>query len=294
MHRALGSNTCRASFFGGITMPELGIPPSLADASGQVSLNGALLSMLRVPAPHGQEHKTIAVRLADCDGLRSQANVLINRMYGWRGYGSDHEIAGGEHCVTFTASSENEVIGTLTLTVDTPAGLSTDHTFKRELDRYRKMPGARLCELTKFAVDPATKSPPALAALFHVIFIYGMQRFDCTDLFIEVHPRHIRFYEAMLGFKRVGPPKIDDSVTWWPSDTPVQLMRLKVSAIRRQIDRHAGRTLRDGRSLYPYFFSPEEERGIALRVACLGGGEAKEVGLAPKTSVNQPRCSLAA
>jgi hypothetical protein len=243
--------------------------------------------MRKVPVP-GQEHRTIAVRLADCDGLRSQANLLINRMYAWRGYGDDHQLAGGEHCVTFTASSQDEVIGTLTLTVDTPAGLSTDHTFKEELDEFRKVPGVRLCELTKFAVDPETKSPPALAALFHVIFIYGMQRFDCTDLFIEVHPRHVRFYEAMLGFKRVGPPKVDASVTWWPADTPVQLMRLKVSDIRSQIDRHAGRTTRDGRSLYPYFFSPEEERAIATRVACLGGGDAAVARSTPQSENGNP------
>jgi hypothetical protein len=284
----------RERAYGGVIVPERATAVSPPKEYGQSAVGGALLSMRQVPAPRGQEHKTIAVRLADCEGLRSQANVLINRMYAWRGYGSDHELAGGDHCVTFTASSEDEVIGTLTLTVDTPAGLSTDHTFKDELDAFRKVPGTRLCELTKFAVDPATKSPPALAALFHVIFIYGMQRFDCTDLFIEVHPRHVRFYEAMLGFKRVGPPKIDASVTWWPEDTPVQLMRLKVSDIRRQIDLHAGRTERDGRSLYPYFFSPEEERGIALRVACLGGGEAAPNNSPQSPGLDQPLWSMAA
>jgi hypothetical protein len=226
--------------------------------------------MRRIPLMRGQDEKTIAVRLADCDGLRTQASILINRMYSWRGYGADHHLPPGDHRVTFTASAEDEVVGTLTLTVDTAAGLSTDHTFKQELDEFRKVPGAKLCELTKFAVDPSTKSPAVLAALFHVIFIYGIQRFDCTDLFIEVHPRHVRYYEAMLGFERVGPPKIDNSVTWWPAETPVQLMRLKVSDIRGQIDRHAGTSSRDGRSLYPYFFSPEEEEGIAARVALLG------------------------
>lgn len=233
---------------------------------------GAVLSACQTSPTGEQAERTIAVRLADCDGLRNEASILVNRMYGWRGYGSDHQLSNGDHCVTFTASSDDEVIGTLTLTVDSPAGLATDHTFKAELDEFRKRPGAQLCELTKFAVDPATKSPQALAALFHVIFIYGMQRFDCTDLFIEVHPRHVRYYEAMLGFKRVGPSKIDTSVTWWPEDVPVQLMWLEVAEIRRQIASHAGRGSRGGRSLYPYFFSPDEERGIAARVASLSDG----------------------
>lgn len=236
---------------------------------------GAVLSACRTLPTGGQVEKTIAVRLADCVGLRNEANILVNRMYEWRGYGADHELSNGDHCVTFTASSEDEVIGTLTLTVDTPAGLATDQTFRAELDEFRKMPGTRLCELTKFAVDPATKSPQALAALFHVIFIFGMQRFDCTDLFIEVHPRHVRYYEAMLGFKRVGPSKIDTSVSWWPENVPVQLMWLEVAEIRRQIERHAGRGSRGGRSLYPYFFSPDEEEGIAARVASLSDAPAR-------------------
>jgi len=244
--------------------------PELASSVTSVAYHGALLSMRRFPSSNGKNEKTIAVRLADCDGSRSQASILVNRMYSWRGYGDDHALSAGDHRVTFTASDQDDLVGTLTLTVDTHAGLSTDHTFKDELDYFRKLPGAKLCELTKFAVDPATKSPAVLAALFHVIFIYGIQQFDCTDLFIEVHPRHVRYYEAMLGFERVGPAKIDNSVTWWPPETPVQLMRLKVSDIRDNINLHAGNTARDGRSLYPYFFSQDEEEGIAARVARLG------------------------
>jgi len=191
-------------------------------------------------------------------------------MYSWRGYGAEHALPeeGDQHAI-FTAFVEDEMIATLTLTVDSPLGLSTDQTFKQELDDLRKVPGASLCELTKFAVDPATKSPSVLAGLFHVIFIYGMQRFDCTDLVIEVHPRHVHYYEAMLGFDCVGPAKIDSSVSWWPADTPVQLMRLRVSDIAEHINRFAGRTDKLGRSLYPHFFTKEEEQAVAMRVARL-------------------------
>ena len=213
----------------------------------------------------------IAVRFADDEGLRSQASILVNRLYARRGYGGFHRLESGDHSTTFTATSEDQVVGTITLTVDTPTGLATDQTFKAELDRFRAIPGVRLCELTKFAVDPATNSPRALAALFHVIFIYGKQRYDCTDLLIEVHPRHVRYYEVMLGFTRVGAPRIDGSVEWWPRDVPVQLLRLRVADIRRQIDLHAGGKCGAARSLYRHFFSAAEERGIAARVAAAFG-----------------------
>lgn len=267
---------CRAA-----PMLELAAVGSLEHLRQPQAPNSGLLSARRVLTQSGDEHRMIAIHLAECEGLRSQANVLVNRMYEWRGYGANHQLSNGENSVIFTASLESEVVGTLSLTVDTDEGLSTDHTFKAELDEFRKISGTRLCELTKFAVDPATKSPPALAALFHVIFIYGTQRFDCTDLFIEVHPRHIRFYEAMLGFERISDPKIDRSVTWWPDEAPVQLMRLEVAEIGRQIDRYAGRIREHSRSLYPYFFSSEEARGIAERIARLDGAKVDPAGTLP-------------
>lgn len=238
---------------------------------------GALLCMHQVPVGCDQVRRTISVRLADNEGVRNEASILVNRMYSWRGYGAAHQLMPKANSVTFTASSNDDMIGTLTLGVDSSDGLAADQTFKEELDVFRSTPGMRLCELTKFAVDPTTRSKPALAALFHVIFIYGSERFNCTDLFIEVHPRHIRFYEVMLGFRRVGDPKIDNSVTWWPEGVPVQLMRLEVSEIRRQIQKHAGRSSKAGHCLYPYFFSPEEERGIASRVAALARADAKAI-----------------
>lgn len=206
----------------------------------------------------------MTIRLADCDGQRNRANMLLNRMYSWRGYGSSHELSAGANCVTFTATSDEDVIGTLTLTVDSSAGLAVDRTFKEEIDVFRSAPGAKLCELTKFAFDTSTPARPRLAALFHIIFIYGSMHYECTDLFIEVNPRHCRFYEVMLGFQPVGTPKMNESV-----NAPSHLMWLNVAAIRRLIDEYAGRANAAERSLYPYFFSRKEEEGIYGRLVSM-------------------------
>ena len=60
----------------------------------------------------------MTIRLADCDGQRNRANMLLNRMYSWRGYGSDHELPVAPNSVTFTAMSGEDMIGTLTLNVE--------------------------------------------------------------------------------------------------------------------------------------------------------------------------------
>jgi hypothetical protein len=203
----------------------------------------------------------ITIRLASDSRLRNDANRLLNRMYSWRGYGHHHEIAASPSHSTFTASSDDELIGTITLAVDSPDGLAADELFKDVIDDFRVRPDRSVCELTKFAFETNKPSKPMLASLFHLIFIYGQHAYGCTDVFIEVNPRHVRFYEHMLGFKRIGALKDNVSVA-----APAQLMWLSVAHIREQIDKHAGRG--DGaltRSLYAYFFSPLWRKEVRIK-----------------------------
>ncbi|MBC2668142.1 acetyltransferase [Novosphingobium piscinae] len=206
--------------------------------------------------------KTITVRLADVEGERNTATALIKRKYSSRGYGAHHKVPNRSNAVTFTASTNGNLIGTLSLTVDSPLGLACDKTFKAELDAYRAVPGAKLCELTRFAFDTSRPSLHLLASLFHIIFIYGTHHYNCTDLFIEVAARHRRFYQAMLGFKPAAEPRVNDAV-----GVTSHLMVLKVADIRRMIDEHKRDPKAAGHSLYVYFFSRQEELGIYQRLA---------------------------
>jgi hypothetical protein len=89
---------------------------------------------------------------------------------------------------------------------------------------------------TTLASDAEMPSKPLLASLFRIVLIYGQRRHRCTGLFIEVNPRHRRFYEAMLGFQAIADLKNNESV-----GAPSQLIWLKVSEIRPRIDQHASR-----------------------------------------------------
>ena len=205
--------------------------------------------------------RPIAIRLANTNGHRNAAHILLNRRYSWRGYGSNHIIAASPSHTTFTASAQDEVMGTITLVTDSAKGLAADALYKSEIDEIRARPGASVCELTKFAFDAMTSSPAILASLFHLIFIYGHREYGCTDLFIEVTPRHARFYEMMLGFKRLGDVKMNESVS-----VEGQLLWISVADIREKINQYAGEDRSKTRSLYRYFFSPKEEDGLYARM----------------------------
>ncbi|MBB6134264.1 hypothetical protein HD842_002406 [Massilia aurea] len=204
------------------------------------------------------------IRLTDTSDGRNSASMLINRMYAWRGYSGDHQPSNDPNRITLTATDKGDVVGTLSIGIDSEVGLMADEVFGAELDAHRAN-GARLCEFTKFAFDPSVRSKTALANVFHLAVIYARDMHGCTDIIIEVNPRHRRFYERMLGFRKEGELKVNTRV-----DAPAYLLRVNLNYVTEQISIFGGTFAADGeteeRSFYPYFFSPREERGIINRL----------------------------
>jgi hypothetical protein len=202
------------------------------------------------------------IRLTDTADGRNSASMLISKMYAWRGYAGTHQLSDDPNRITLTAADQGETVGTLTIGIDSAIGLAADQIFKAELDAHRER-GARLCEFTKFAFDTNVRSKTALANLFHLAVIYARDINHCTDIMIEVNPRHRRFYEHMLGFVRETEVRNNPRV-----NAPAYLLRVNLAYVTEQIERHGG-TFSSGtteRSFYPYFFSPREEHGIINRL----------------------------
>lgn len=135
---------------------------------------------------------------------RRSANNLVDRMYATLGYQttsiSEEESS---YTMTFLASDHNVSVGTLTIGSDSSEGLLADGLFADEVGRFRRK-GSQMCEFNKLAMDRRARSLRLLASLFHVAYIYP-HRIKCLhNLLIEVNPRHLRYYEVMLGFKMIG------------------------------------------------------------------------------------------
>jgi hypothetical protein len=204
----------------------------------------------------------IGIRLADTAEGRNSASLLISKMYAWRGYAGVHHLDDDPNRLTLTASDQGNVIGTLTIGVDSHVGLLADGVFKVELDRYRNA-GARVCEVSKFAFDTSVRSKLGLASMFHLAVIYARDFYHCTHIFIEVNPRHRRFYEQMLGFQCQGEMKINARV-----NAPAYLLCVDLEYVTEQIEAHGGSGPGNTteRSFYPLFFSAREENSIIERL----------------------------
>lgn len=209
--------------------------------------------------------RIFGIRAADVDERRNSASMLISKMYTWRGYTGNHQVGNDPNRITLTASDKGEVIGTLSLGLDSQVGLLADEVFQDRIDPYRAR--GKVCEIVKLAIDPAVKSKAVLASLFHVAFIYARDLNACSEIFIEVNPRHRRFYESMLGFEVECASRHNPRV-----DAPAVLLRVNTVFGTEQIVTRGGKSSNPGndRSMFPYFFSSREEAGIINRLKLIG------------------------
>jgi hypothetical protein len=203
------------------------------------------------------------IRAAETSGERRSASALLSRMYATRGYQSAH-FADEESALakTFLASDLNAAIGTLTIGLDSPARLKVDELFPNEVERFRDA-GLRICEFTKLAMDRHARSPRLLASMFHVAYIYAHRVKELTHLLIEVNPRHVRYYEIMLGFDVIAGARHNPRV-----NAPAVLLSLDLCHAERQIRLFGGRPemCTVERSAYPHFFPVKDEEGIFGRL----------------------------
>jgi hypothetical protein len=211
------------------------------------------------------EQTLFKVRLADNEGRRNTASMLVKKMYSWRGYKIAWQAKQQPNRVSLVASHGTNAIATISIGFDSPDGLLVEELYKDEVDAIRAT-GARVCEFTKLAVDGAIRSKRVLATLFHIAYIYARRINGFTDLLIEVNPRHVRFYEQMLGFKQYGEERLSPRV-----NAPAVMLVLNLQYCGEQIEKFGGQPhlARVEKSLYPYVFSLSEERGIIGRLGKL-------------------------
>lgn len=201
------------------------------------------------------------LRLANSRGLQSESGALVQRMYASRGYKNTERasIRLANEATLQTCRGE-QVFGTLTVRYDSDAGLAADDLYRSELDTYR-LGGARVAELTRLAVDPELGSKEVLGALFHAAYIFCGPAADVSDVFIEVNPRHVAFYQRMLNFRQAGEPRICARV-----DAPAVLLHVDVAYVGEQAARYGGGDAQGQRSLYPHFCSQQEAAQLTRRV----------------------------
>jgi len=193
---------------------------------------------------------------ANC--LQTQVSKLIGNMYGSRGLDTAQpcNLSNDSEQTTLAACTGDRVFGTLTLRVDSGNGLLADTLYRSQIDEVRAT-GRHVCEFTRLAMDPEMSTPDVMASIFCVAFVLARQVHHRTDVFAEVHPRHVRFYQRHLGYKVAGPVRTCPRV-----NAPAVLMHLCLDYAEGQIRQLAGKSEATERSLYKLFLPLQEQAGL--------------------------------
>jgi len=110
------------------------------------------------------------------------------------------------------AKQNRRVVGTVTLIGDGPRKLPLDKIFPRELRSLRRE-GLRILEVGCLAAiaDRNHLHSPIYLALTRATIQHARLR-DCDRMLAAVHPRHSKFYERAMAFRRLSGEVPYDSV----------------------------------------------------------------------------------
>lgn len=207
------------------------------------------------------DQQNFKVRMANSEGRREEASVLIKKMYEWRGYSIDPTLKHEPNRITLVADTNGNTVGTMTLCFDSEIGLPADENFHDKLEELRAQK-RKLCEPSRLAIDDDVPKR-VFASMIHVSYIYARNIHGFTDYVIEVNPRHAMFYKRMLGFHDFGEERTCTRV-----NAPAVLLRLELEHMAEQIQKFGGLMENHGKekSFYPYFFPRWDEPGITDRL----------------------------
>ena len=233
----------------------------------------APLPLAQGASRHGEkaaaaENQVFNIRVALSAGRHADSGALVRRMYAWRGYAFESG-EGGFDKVTLYAETGGELVGTMSLCLDRGHLLPADENFHDRLDILRRQ-GRRLCEPSRLAIDTGM-SKRVFAALIHISYLYAAELHGFTDYIIEVNPRHVAFYQRMLGFEDFGGERPCERV-----GAPAVLLRLPLAEMGARIRKWGGSFEQQAgeRSFYPWFFPIWDVPSISARLAALcRGGE---------------------
>jgi hypothetical protein len=183
------------------------------------------------------DNAALHIAIAMSPAQFAAATDLVRERYAWRGYEfadpgntpatSRHERSPQE--ITFLVAAGQTTVGTLTLGLDGPRGLTAEAAYGEVIDQFR-VAGRRVCELTRLALAEHVESKAVLASLFSLAHAVGRTKHDVTDVFIEVNPRHVSFYSRVLGFAIAAGETFCERVR-----APSVLLQLELEALEQRL-----------------------------------------------------------
>ncbi len=204
-----------------------------------------------------REIAAVRFRLASERWEREQAFRLLHDAYVRRGIlaPEDNKMRFSPFSVLpttalFVAVRGQQVLGTMTLIEDTPAGVPMEETHPEEIAAVRAE-GATFAEVGALAVSEPRRRKGIALMMYNLMFRWAQRHRGIGRLAIAVHPSAADFYGTVLRFRARGPVRLYASLTDAPS-APLSLdLERAPERFRALYDRRTD--ARPSRNLYRFF-----------------------------------------
>ena len=132
------------------------------------------------------------------------------------------------------------MVGTITVTLDSPAGLPLDASYGNALNKLRHS-GERLVEYGSLAVVRRCFHSGVVQLLNMAALFWTQRVLEATKIVAGVHPKITPFYRAIYNFDTIGEAKKHDRL-----DAPVIGMASDIVALDTHLPRVFSRPLATG------------------------------------------------
>lgn len=123
----------------------------------------------------------------------------------------------------FVAYEGEQCVGTMTVTLDSPAGIPVEKDYPEAIERLRNH-GSTLVEYGSLAVVRRCWSTGVVVLLNIAATYWAIHMLEATDIVMGVNPKALPLYRSLYGFRPLGKPKQHAELT-----APVAAMSLRIA-----------------------------------------------------------------
>ncbi|PCJ52371.1 MAG: hypothetical protein COA79_23760 [Planctomycetota bacterium] len=166
-----------------------------------------------------------------------------------------------ETVILIVKDNKNKIVGSLTMVFEDSSKLPAMKLFRKELNDIRFTKG-KIAEISRLVIDKSYRnSKEILRLMINYLFIYTHHIKNYGSLAIQVNPRHVNYYKALLCFKEAGIPKACPQV----QNAPAVLLSVSMSRYQSKLNYYstASNKVKKDRSLYREFIKPDQEKLVA-------------------------------
>lgn len=176
------------------------------------------------------QNDPVTVKQAETREELEAAYRLVHQSYVEAGYIDPHpsglRVRAFEvlpQTATFVATENGEVIGTISLIVDSPLGLPMEESYRAEVSALRRQ-GRKIAEVSSLAVAKGSRNLGIFVRLCKYMTLFAIS-VGVEDLCIAVSPEHAPFFKEVYLFETMGEVRSYSST----KDDPVQALRLDLN-----------------------------------------------------------------